>query len=496
MQMKRNRIVLIAGAVVVAAGVSVWATIGGAGYTTFDATALGCKDNPNGINCNNYESKDKVYMSGGPTSGGLTDGCYYFSVLAPGSQNGGFVDGAVGNLSDTVDADGTGSDGGGGDAVANRIFRLQSGLIEYPSVTCNTGANPHSVGTALNGKAIIQLLPYDDTPNKGGVYILAICQVGATSSSQCKFDAFRVPPGDGSQPTTNSLAACKYYDANTDGSFDGTDSPIAGWPLTINPVDGALESATQTTGSDGCVLWTNLNDGTYTVTEAAPNQTNWYNSDPTSPPAKIIAPISEAPAALSSGTSGFVDFGNFCTLTPGGHTLGFWSNNNGQALIVPSDLTDLSALHLRDLNQVSNPALNGCDFDPSAKDGTPSKNASNVNTCPTGGGQTRYYRPWLIYASANNMAYMLSAQLSALKLNVNHGFTNGSLSGNFDGFIGSINDLIIYADGLLGANAYTVSPSAARTEQDRIQKIINKINNGLSFTQPTPDTCGTLSFGQ
>jgi hypothetical protein len=35
-------------------------------------------------------------------------------------------------------------------------------------------------------------MTYDDTNNPGGVYILAVCEVGATSDSQCKFDAFKV----------------------------------------------------------------------------------------------------------------------------------------------------------------------------------------------------------------------------------------------------------------------------------------------------------------
>src|SRR6266568_124099 len=32
---------------------------GNAGYATFDQTAQGCLDNPNGVNCNNYSEKDK-----------------------------------------------------------------------------------------------------------------------------------------------------------------------------------------------------------------------------------------------------------------------------------------------------------------------------------------------------------------------------------------------------------------------------------------------------
>jgi len=160
----------------------------GAGYSTFDQSALGCLDSPNGVDCNHYTSKDKVYMSGGPASGAgaLPDGTYYFAVLTPGSQNGGFIDGAAGNLSDTV-AGGTAGDDGTGDDVSNRTFSLAGGVIAY--------SGTHALGTAPNSgipNNIIQLLPYDDTDNQGGVFILAICEAGATSPKQCKFDAFHV----------------------------------------------------------------------------------------------------------------------------------------------------------------------------------------------------------------------------------------------------------------------------------------------------------------
>src|SRR5581483_7644582 len=72
----------------------------GAAFTTFDQTLQGCEDSPNGINCNHYTCKERVYMSGGPAVAGLEDGTYFFAVLTPGSQNGGFIDGAAGNLSE------------------------------------------------------------------------------------------------------------------------------------------------------------------------------------------------------------------------------------------------------------------------------------------------------------------------------------------------------------------------------------------------------------
>jgi hypothetical protein len=184
---------------------------GNAGYTTFDATLGGCvHGSPNGINCNTYAAKEDVYMNGGPNGGnGLANGDYYFAVLTPGSQNGGFIDGANGNLSD-VTAGGTVGDNGTGDDVSNRTFTVTNGLISAYGGTHATGLDPQ-------GQFIIGLAPFDDTDNPGGVYIMAICQVGATSPSQCKYDMFKVKQA-GENPPAADLSILK----NATGQFTRT----------------------------------------------------------------------------------------------------------------------------------------------------------------------------------------------------------------------------------------------------------------------------------
>jgi hypothetical protein len=162
---------------------------GDAAYTTFDPTLGGCVHNSEN-NCNIYESKSDVYINGGPSGGnGLANGEYFFAVLAPGCQNGGFLDGANGNLSDktvgTKESGCSDTGKGEGDPVTNRTFTVANGVISSYSGT-------HEKGTATNGDMIISLAPYDDTPNPGGVYILAICPVGAKTAAPCKFDAFKV----------------------------------------------------------------------------------------------------------------------------------------------------------------------------------------------------------------------------------------------------------------------------------------------------------------
>src|SRR5947207_14366716 len=119
---------------------------GNAGYSTYDSTVLGCLHG-SGVNCNLYSSKDAVYMSGGPSGTGLAAGQYYFTVLAPGSQNGGFIDGADGNLSDTTPGNGG---AGGGDGAANRTFTVSGGAITSYS-------GNHATGTGPPGRFIIGL---------------------------------------------------------------------------------------------------------------------------------------------------------------------------------------------------------------------------------------------------------------------------------------------------------------------------------------------------
>jgi hypothetical protein len=234
-----------------------WAAPHGAAYTTFDAVQGGCLDSPNGIDCNNYATKDDVYMSGGPTAGGLSDGCYYFSVLTPGSQNGGFIEGANGNLSDQS-LGGTVGDLGSGDSETNRIFSVTNHIVTYPDGSCGSTSGTHLTGFDPQGNPIVQLMPYDDTDNPGGVYILAVCEVGATSPSECKYDAFRVAAS--AQSSTVAITACKFNDRNYNGAWDpngissSPDEPlIPNWPI-VATING--NTVTQNTDDSGCTIFT------------------------------------------------------------------------------------------------------------------------------------------------------------------------------------------------------------------------------------------------
>lgn len=161
--------------------------VSGAAFTTVnegvDGTGHCANGNPN-VNCNIYDGKQYVWMNGGPVSADLGDGSYFFAVLVPGGQ---------GNNSDANPNDGTDKNlSSPNDAYTNRTFTVSGGTVSYGG-THNFDSNK------------IRLMPYDDTTNNGGVYILAICSLADADAnaayapgvdpSDCKYDAFKIQEG-------------------------------------------------------------------------------------------------------------------------------------------------------------------------------------------------------------------------------------------------------------------------------------------------------------
>ena len=105
----------------------------------------------NPVNLNIYDAKEDVYLNGGPginapdDAAGLPDGTYYFQVTDP--------SGKVLLSSDAIEC---------------RQFTVVGGVIQdiVPAGGCE-----HATGDdGEDGGATVQLFPYADTPNNGGVY--------------------------------------------------------------------------------------------------------------------------------------------------------------------------------------------------------------------------------------------------------------------------------------------------------------------------------------
>jgi hypothetical protein len=202
----------------------------GAGYTSvneaIDGTGHCANGNPN-TNCNIYDSKEVVWLNGGPVSSDLGDGTFFFAVLSP-SQQSDPNDGSALNLSDDFDS------------YQNRTFTISGGAVSY-SGTHDFDSNK------------VRLMPYADTLNSGGVYILAICSLAdgyPVDSSTCKYDAFKVA-GDDPVPPAAGLTILK----DAAGAYTNTYTWTIGKDVdrtTVTQTGGnATFNYTVTVGHDG-----------------------------------------------------------------------------------------------------------------------------------------------------------------------------------------------------------------------------------------------------
>lgn len=141
-------------------------------------------------------------------------------------------------------------------------------------------------------------------------------------------------------------------------------------------------------------------------------------------------------------------------------TKGFWQNKNGQKLISDDDIAMLNECCLRN------------------EDGSDADFANK-----------RQFKGWIKKARAKNMAYMLSAQMAAMKLNVAEGFVDGSSliygpgCGDIEGDYLSIDDLIAAADAALCENGVTVESGDDRDYQECLKTALDDANNNLNFVQ-------------
>lgn len=376
-----------------------------------------------GTNVNIFDLKDDVYLDGGPRkegAAGLPDGDYYVKVTSP--------DGTL--LGTTVGYQGAVVEVAGGEFAL--CYQLSAIL-----------------NRASNGQP-----GYDDTPNNGGEYKVWISKDPGFAPSESKTDNFKVLESDDPDvPGDSTISGLKFYDKNVNGVKDADEPGIQGWRIQLHGATAWTETDTDATGH---YVFLNVDDGTYNVCEVIPSfLPKWLATTPT-----VIGPVTVPPDSTGN------DFGNVCLGPGGGHTLGFWSNRNGQRMIDAGDLAALAALNLR--------AANGADFNPAS--------ASALRT-------------WLLGGTATNMAYMLSVQLAAMKLNTLN--PNGSpfvsasaivyagSCGNANGFI-TIGDLMDKANTSLGLYPNTLAGHPERAAQECLKNALDAANNNENFVQAEP----------
>jgi protocatechuate 3,4-dioxygenase beta subunit len=252
-------------------------------------------------------------------------------------------------------------------------------------------------------------------PVELGYYTVDV--VSGTQAVGKDFGNFRLNP-----PVEGSLSICgmKFADTANFGYWDQGEYGIPDWGIQLfmdkNGDDTPQANeviATVTTDSQGHYLFEQLECGhVYMVREV--QQTGWVQT--TANPSPMDGP--ELNNSVFMPVDGFVTlqgtqvqvieeglaFGNAHMGGANAHTLGFWSNKNGQKLITAEDLALLNTMNLR------NPDGTDFTFDLSLPLAT---NKTRLNN-------------WLLSGNAKNMANMLSIQLAAMVLNVQHDFVDSS----------------------------------------------------------------------
>ena len=290
---------------------------------------------------------------------------------------------------------------------------------------------------------------FDDTPNPGGEYKVWVSTDCNFDNNSSKTDNFQVKE----ECEKATVTVRTFYDTNANGVQDAGEVDLVGWRFRIFSHDNL-----QVTRETPRAL--HIRIGTYTMVEGHPLERNWVHTN-----------VTQVECTLAEYDNMGITWGNVNVGAGGANTTGFWGSRDGQALITMDDLTFMSSLYLRNAR--------GTDF----------------NTTSTKG-----FANWLLKATTTNMAYMLSAQLAAMELNVRHSNVNGSalvyapdLSAfGTAGIIGSgfirINDLMTAAAGEIQAHGMTDSTSPYRSYQEALKNALDDANNNKSFVQSSPDS--------
>lgn len=223
-------------------------------------------------NCNAYAVKTDVWLSNLPHT--LGEGDYFFAVNVPGTQSTP-NDGAPGLLSS--------------DSRADRTFHVAA------DGTIST-AGPHAISF---DDFRIQMAPFDDTTNGGGVYNASVCALPSpdpdapVSGDDCTHDSFKVVQDDPPPPA---------LPLSVEKSATGAYTTTYGWAIDKTVADDTLEGVSGTVTANYTVTLTHdagtVSDtgitGTVTITNP--------NPDP------VIADITDT----------FSDAGVVCTLAGAG----------------------------------------------------------------------------------------------------------------------------------------------------------------------------------
>ena len=316
---------------------------------------LNAKDDAPAIDCNIYKSKSYVWLTGGPGPSDLSDGTYVFAVLVPGGQGGNDApnDCTPSNLSDESPCPTSAT--GAGDTWQHRVFSVAGGVITYPAAGYPGG---HDFD---NLTGMIRLMPYDNTTNPGGEYVMAVCNladrdVNATNGpgvtpSDCRYDNFKVRAfdcvDDCSGGAQGASVVTTVHAANHSAILPTTQLYLP-WGGSISVHDYATVTSDGNPAADvpggSTVVFYFFKNGTCTGDPVTGTDTKNIAG---ASPASVDNGFPQSITALGSyAYKAFFYSGNLALLTDAegecepftvanqlGKTMGFWGNNNGVAYI-------------------------------------------------------------------------------------------------------------------------------------------------------------------
>jgi hypothetical protein len=283
-----------------------------------------------------------------------------------------------------------------------------------------------------------------------------------------------------------SATACKVFDRDGDGE-QGADEPlIAGWQFTLSGLDIAGGSISETgyTDSSGCVTFSDLLPGSYTLTEGTPTSGDWVITGDESVDLEITSSLD---GATISGTAVTVDFFNQLFETADFGTKGYWHNKNGLAELTADDI---DAVNLLEPYSAASSYFEDGDepFDGTFEDGTSvSAVTGEAGSAIAPEGSANAEVSWFL-VDANNGGtndQQLAQQLLAFIFNVQHRLdSEDALIELSDGTLVAAGDLI---DEAIDAWLYGTD-----SEQVAIKSVLDELNNSdaLSYVPASPGTPG------
>ncbi|MBI4283940.1 MAG: hypothetical protein HY663_05665 [Chloroflexi bacterium] len=333
---------------------------------------------------------------------------------------------------------------------------------DQDTVTANQGTTPQlTLGgtgsgtydyTEHTGNAFHFVTPYF-TPNNALTAVVSFITTNAGGNGQYLLVISHGCPGAGNGGVQEiaTLDVVKFYDANANGVKDAGEPALTGWKVNVNGSDNTTP-----------VSGVSLPPGTYNVSEYQSIFGNWTASGITVTGTSTYTIISNTSVnvTLKDKDAVTVYFGNYCLDGSGGKTLGFWSNKNGQSTMndggtVAPELALLSSRNLRNAD--------GSNFDPATY---------------------AAFRTWILSATATNMAYMLSAQLAAMELNVEAGLVNPN-----DFYIPAgmtIGQIMTNANTALLDGSTPAGDEPNRGNQTTLKNYLDALNNGAQVVPANP----------